>query len=385
MITTIQKATHDLISRTIKDVLNRDRRNYGLDIRLWNDRDPRVDQSFFQGSVPGFVLGVDQTIVDWNVGFELIFGANPLVKRGINISKWYELIENFRRLPNREEKLHGEAMLPITDRERVVYISPDYGRIVFVKIMSPVLDRFSGRIIGWNIALNINSVHERVKFFTDLNDRIQGNSKHARHVIGIDQIASKSKVFHDAVQTAISDIGMMNEVLFLGSLGAAPFIEEVLTLNPSAKVHVMDNDTEALRHLRHKLSRYGQRVKIVRRALTDLSIVPEGRFDAAIILWPAVTSVELDQKMDELEGKLGENGKISIISWIGENGSHKFWDLVTRDLEERGEVDVIRWHLGLIKEESARLPTLKLDAGNLVARGLARVTYGLSAVRRKIS
>ena len=382
MITTIQKATHDLISRTIKDVLNRDRRNYGLDIRLWNDRDPRVDQSFFQGSVPGFVLGVDQTIVDWNVGFELIFGANPLVKRGINISKWYELIENFRRLPNREEKLHGEAMLPITDRERVVYISPDYGRIVFMKIMSPVLDRFSGRIIGWNIALNINSVHERVKFFTDLNDRIQGNSKHARHVIGIDQIASKSKVFHDAVQTAISDIGMMSEVLFLGSLGAAPFIEEVLTLNPSAKVHVMDNDTEALRHLRHKLSRYGQRVKIVRRALTDLSIVPEGRFDAAIILWPAVTSVELDQKMDELEGKLGENGKISIISWIGDNGSHKFWDLVTRDLEERGEVDVIRWHLGLIKEESARLPTLKLDAGNLVARGLARVTYGLSAVRK---
>ena len=382
MITTIQKATHDLISRTIKDVLNRDRRNYGLDIRLWNDRDPRVDQSFFQGSVPGFVLGVDQTIVDWNVGFELIFGANPLVKRGINISKWYELIENFRRLPNREEKLHGEAMLPITDRERVVYISPDYGRIVFMKIMSPVLDRFSGRIIGWNIALNINSVHERVKFFTDLNDRIQGNSKHARHVIGIDQIASKSKVFHDAVQTAISDIGMMNKVLFLGSLGAAPFIEEVLTLNPSAKVHVMDNDREALRHLRHKLSRYGQRVKIVRRALTDLSIVPEGRFDAAIILWPAVTSVELDQKMDELEGKLGDKGKISIISWIGENGSHKFWDLVTRDLEERGEVDVIRWHLGLIKEESARLPTLKLDAGNPVARGLARVTYGLSAVRK---
>lgn len=382
MITTIQKATHDLISRTIKDVLNRDRRNYGLDIRLWNDRDPRVDQSFFQGSVPGFVLGVDQTIVDWNVGFELIFGANPLVKRGINISKWYELIENFRRLPNREEKLHGEAMLPITDRERVVYISPDYGRIVFMKIMSPVLDRFSGRIIGWNIALNINSVHERVKFFTDLNDRIQGNSKHARHVIGIDQIASKSKVFHDAVQTAISDIGMMNKVLFLGSLGAAPFIEEVLTLNPSAKVHVMDNDTEALRHLRHKLSRYGQRVKIVRRALTDLSIVPEGRFDAAIILWPAVTSVELDQKMDELEGKLGDKGKISIISWIGDNGSQKFWDLVTRDLEERGEVDVIRWHLGLIKEESARLPTLKLDAGNPVARGLARVTYGLSAVRK---
>lgn len=82
MIETIQKATHDLISKAMKDVLHRDRRDYGYDIRLWNDRDPRVDQSFFQGSVPGFVLGVDQTIVDWNIGFELVFGPNPQSREG---------------------------------------------------------------------------------------------------------------------------------------------------------------------------------------------------------------------------------------------------------------------------------------------------------------
>lgn len=293
----------------------------------------------------------------------------------MNVSTWYELIENFRRLPNREEKLHGEAMLPITDRERVVYISPEYGRMVFMKIMSPVLDRFSGRIIGWNIALNVNSVHERVKFFTDLNDRIQAASRHARHIISIDQIAAKSKVFHDAVQNSMAGLSGMNEVLFIGGLGAAPFIEEILTINPSSRVFVMDDDTEALRHLRHKLSRHGQRVKLVRRSLKDLKSVPQNRFDTAILLWPSLALSALDQVTDSLEGCLRGHGKIAVISWVSNQGSQKFWDAVRRDLEERHEVDVIRWHMGLIKEESQVLSTLCLDSGSLICRGLGRVVY----------
>jgi hypothetical protein len=61
-----------------------------------------------------------------------------------------------------------------------------------MKIMSPVLDRHSGRVIGWNIALNVNSVHERVKSLIYLSDRIENASRHARFVISIDQLPLKS-------------------------------------------------------------------------------------------------------------------------------------------------------------------------------------------------
>jgi hypothetical protein len=371
MFVTFQKATRDILTRAINGPLS-DRRHYGQDIRLWNDRDPRVDQSFFQGSVPGFVIANDQTIVDWNIGFELVFGAMPNVKRGMPVSAWYELIDNFRRLPNREEKLNGEAMIPITDRERVVFNSSEFGRMVFMRLMSPVLDRMTGRVIGWNVTLNVNSVNERVKFFTELNDRIQKSGKHARYVMGFDQLASKSRIMHDAVQKTIADLDNMREVLILGAVGAAPFVEAILAENLDARIAVMDDDMEALRHLRHKLSRHGKRVKIIRRRVTDLSALPEDRFDVAIILWPAVSSAQLAQITKDLNIKLADYGRYSIISWSVGKGASKFWEAVRRDLEERHEIDLIRWHMSVINNELATHPICALDAGAIVAPGLAQ-------------
>lgn len=371
MLATFQKATRDILTKALNGAVN-DRRHYGQDIRLWNDRDPRVDQSFFQGSVPGFVIANDQTIVDWNIGFELVFGSLPSVRRGMPVSAWYELIDNFRRLPNREEKLNGEAMIPITDRERVVFISQEFGRMVFIRLMSPVLDRLTGRVIGWNVTLNVNSVHERVKFFTELNDRIQKAGKHARYVMGFDQLASKSRIMHDAVQKTIADLDEIRDVLILGAVGAAPFIESILSEHLEARVAVMDDDVEALRHLRHKLSRHGKRVKIIRKKITDLSSLPEDRFNVALVLWPSVSSRELAQMTKELNNKLADYGRYSVVSWSVDQGALKFWEAVRRDLEERHEIDLIRWHMSVINNELSTHPICALDAGALVAPGLAQ-------------
>ena len=372
MLESFQKRTTAVWASALRGILPSDRRDHGTDIRLWNDRDPRVDQSFFQGSVPGFVIGNDQTIVDWNIGFELVFGSCPTLKRGMPVADWYSLIENFRRLPNREEKLHGEALLPITDRERIVYVSEEFGRIVFLKIMSPVLDRVSGRIIGWNVALNVNSVTKRVEFFTELNERIQAASKHARYVMGIDQVAYKSRVFTDAVHLAVSELEVGREVLVIGAVGAACFVEEILNTYPNSRVSVMDNDSEALRHLRQKLSRHGSRVKIVRAAPTNVEIVPEDRFKTILLLWPRLTKSELALVTTVLERKIKDRGNISIISWSIDGGASKFWSAVRRDLEINREIDLVRWHLGIIAEQASTLKVLPLDVGVVIASGLAQ-------------
>jgi hypothetical protein len=372
MLEALQKTTKSIIEKAFREVLPKDRRSYGQDIRIWNDRDPRVDQSFFHGAVPGFVIGNDQSIVDWNVGFELVFGESEGVKRGMKLASWFELIENFKRLPNREENLGGEAVLPITDRNRVVFISPAYGRMVFTKIMSPVLDRISGRVIGWNVALNINSVHERVKFFTDLNEKIQRASRHARFILGFDQVASRSKVIHEAVHKAVLDVGPVQNILVLGAVGAAQFITEIMHESPHAQVSVMDDDVEALRHLKSQMSRFGKRVKIVRRKILDLSIVPEDRFDAALLLWPRVDQANLELILVQLRKKLVTSTRISIISWVDETSSEKFWRSVRRDLEQRHEIDLVRWHINLIQEESAAAGAVPLYAGSLLAAGLAQ-------------
>ena len=374
MLESLQKATTAVWTIALRGILPADRRDHGTDIRLWNDRDPRVDQSFFQGSAPGFVIGNDLTIVDWNIGFEMVFGSLPSVKKGMPVAKWYELIDNFRRLPGREEKLHGEALLPITDRDRIVYISPEFGRIVFMKMMSPVLDRVCGRVIGWNVALNVNSVSKRVDFFTKLNELIQAASKHARYVIGIDQVANKSRVFSDAVQTSVTELEVSDEVLVIGAVGAAAFVEEILNSNPRSRVSILDNDAEALRHLRHKLSRHGDRVKIVRGAPNDVSIVPEDRFATTLILWPRMSKQDLVNVTKALKHKMKDHGKVSAISWTPDGGATKFWNTVRRDLEKNREIDLVRWHMGIIQDQATSTNCVTLDAGTVIASGLAQIT-----------
>ncbi len=372
MLESLQKATSAVWTIALRGILPADRRDHGTDIRLWNDRDPRVDQSFFQGSVPGFVIGNDQTIVDWNIGFDMVFGNSPGVQRGMPVTAWYELIENFRRLPSREGKLHGEALVPITDRERIVFVSSEFGRIVFMKMMSPVLDRITGRIIGWNVALNVNSVTKRVEFFTRLNHLIQAASKHARYVMGIDQIAAKSRVFSDAVQLAIREIDVADDVLVIGAVGAVSFVEEILNSNPNAQVSILDDDAEALRHLRHNLSRHGSRVKIVRGAPTNFSLVPEDRFGTILLLWPRMSRETIRIVKKGLRRKIRDHGKISVISWTLDNGVEKFWTAVRRDLEKNHEIDLVRWHMGIIKEQASNADILSMDSGTLIARGLAQ-------------
>jgi hypothetical protein len=374
MLESLQKATTAAWKVALRGILPSDRRDHGTDIRLWNDRDPRVDQSFFQGSAPGFVIGNDLTIVDWNIGFELVFGSLASVKRGMPVAKWYELIDNFRRLPGREEKLHGEALLPITDRDRIVYVSPEFGRIVFMKIMSPVLDRVTGRVIGWNVALNVNSVSKRVEFFTKLNDQIQTASKHARYVMGIDQVANKSRVFSDAIQTSVTELEVSDDVLVIGAVGAATFVAEILNSNPSSRVSILDDDAEALRHLRHTLSRHGDRVKIVRGAPSDVSIVPEDRFGTILILWPRMSKQDLVVITKSLKRKMKDHGKISIVSWTPDSGATKFWNTVRRDLEKNREIDLVRWHMGIILEQSASTNCITLEVGTIIGSGLAQMT-----------
>jgi hypothetical protein len=246
--------------------------------------------------------------------------------------------------------------------------------MVFMKMMSPVLDRYTGRVIGWNIALNVNSVHERVKFFSDLNDRIQNASKHARYVISLDQLMSKSKQFSQAIARSVDFIRGDGDVLIVGASGAAPFVREILSINQTVKVSVIDHDTEALRHLRHKLSPFGSRVKLIRNSLENLAM-PKTRFGSAMILWPTLDESALARITSRIEQGVSSGGRVAVISWLNEGSGGEFWDCVQRDLEEQRDIDAIRWHLGVVREESSRLGIQPLKRGREIFRGLGRYIH----------
>ena len=86
-----------------------------------------------------------------------------------------------------------------------------------------------------------------------------------------------------------------------------------------------------------------------------------------------MTMQEQEIVLAKLKDKLDRNGKVSVISWADDDGAEKFWDTVRRDLEERHEIDLIRWHMNLIKEEATRDKVLPLIAGGIIVRGLGQI------------
>ncbi len=372
-----------------------ERRDYGHGVRLWNDRDPRADQSFFLGSVPGFVLSNDQKIIDWNIAFDMVFGEAEGMKRGMNVGEWYKLIDNFRRLPNREMKLQGEALLPITDRERVVFISPAYGRMVFMKLMSPVLDRITGRVIGWNVALNINSVHDRVKFFEDLYSKIDDQSRHARYIAGAEQLLMRSRSHQEFIQAMIRDIGDADKILIVGAVKAEGLVEALLSDSLHRQVTVVDDDAEALRLVRARCGRFHNRIRLVRRSFLGLQNLPQNRFHAAIIMYPRLSEQDLAFVVETVLAVIPNHGRLLVAGYNAKDEVASWWKRVQSELEQAGDVDTLRWHLKNVSKEDQRLhqktavlldhglsgaPNWSLIAGARMVHGSSHYLGGVGAI-----
>jgi hypothetical protein len=346
---------------------SKDRRNYGLGVKLWDDRDPRADQSFFLGGVPGFILSSDQKILDWNVAFEIAFDADHTMKRGISISEWYKKIDNFKRLPNRQDKLFGDSLLPITDRERVVYVSPKYGRMVFTKIMSPIIDRMNGRIIGWSLSLNINSVTERVTFFEDLYQQIQKQSDHSRYVLGLQMLAEKSTSFAHLYNKTCGGIQCDSKnILIIGAALAPGLIDRIFRLTNMSRVTVVDDDSEALRTLKSKVAPYKGRVKLVRKKdcrLTDA--LRDATFDHVVCLRPATPTSETSKLIKSLKEVMPSHVQFTNVQYSEDLSAKGWWDAVQTDLEAKGELDLLKWHWPIVAEHEAP------NAHSLVQKSMA--------------
>ncbi|MCX6116046.1 MAG: hypothetical protein NT027_00755 [Proteobacteria bacterium] len=327
-----------------------DRREYSPEIRLWDDRDPRSEQSFFQSGLPSFVLSADQKIIDWNAGFELVFSELESLKRGMNVSNWYKHIDNFKRIPNREQKLFGEAVLPITDRERVVYLSGVYGRIVFTKIMSPILERVSGRVIGWNIVLNVNSVHERVKFFEDLFKRIESDSHQSRYAAGLYQLCIGSPSFVSWTKELAEQLDECTNVLIVGANRSEILIGQLLEDGLHRTVTIVDDNVATLRHIKSLYSRFSHRLKIIRRSPHNIDSLPAGRYDALVGSFLSMKSENM-QKLGRIGVSSGiDDRKVLFTGFTSENSRKDWWNNLKVELESLRKFDLIKWHFGLTQQ-----------------------------------
>jgi 2-polyprenyl-3-methyl-5-hydroxy-6-metoxy-1,4-benzoquinol methylase len=250
-------------------------------LSLWDQNDPRLDLSLFANNVPSFVLNHEQRFLDWNPAFDLVFGAERAVRRGAHVAGWFDLLDNYRRVSKRAEKLYGEGILPLADRDRVVYLSPEFGRLVFTKIMTPVIDRATGRVIGWNVVLNLNSATRRHEFFERLHARLTLESRRLRHAASFNGIFDAYRPLTALVRAHVDKAADARRVLEIGA-GTGLLTSALATT--SRRVTAVDHNVHLLRQLRDRVALAAHRVRIVKQSPEHLHGLPPERFDAATLL-----------------------------------------------------------------------------------------------------
>ena len=316
-----------------------DRRHRPAAMALWNQKDPRLDMSLFNGTVPTFVLTADNIILDWNPAFDLIFGRISNIRRGVHISSWFDCLDNFRNVAKRSAKLYGEGILPITDRERVTYVSDEFGRMVFTKIMTPIVERTNGRIIGWNIVLNINSANKRQEFFEALFARIHAQTQAVRYAASFDSIFGRFTEYQKLMSLHRSATAGAQRVLDVAT-GTGGLAIELAQDHKS--VTAVDEDVERLRQLRLKRDIIGGRIRIVRRSHDSFGKTPVNRYDAITLMLGVDRFMDPKESLFRLMPALKPGGIISVSALKPQADIDAVMAQVRSELETAGEYERIK-------------------------------------------
>jgi hypothetical protein len=319
--------------------------SYSGNLAIWSFSDPRLDLSVFQATVPTILINQDQQILDMNPAFALVFGKNldgsSLLKKGDHLSKWFSLLENFRRVETRTDGLYGEALLPLADRKRAVFKSPAYGRMVFAKFMQPILDRKTGKQLGWIITLNINSVNKRDLFFKDLEKMFRFTSYSKKFAASFDALIAESQTYKAASEKIRFHLVKARRVLEIkahsGSVTAS--------LPHSVEKSYVDHRETFLRCIKEKFMGRDDRVRLIKKSIWSLGAIPEARFDGIVIPF-GLTKEEVESDLfSSLYTGIADNKLLSVIVPLarGEAQAERYLKNLHKDLQQSNSFDTLKF------------------------------------------
>jgi SAM-dependent methyltransferase len=232
-------------------------------------------------STPTYFLDPHLAVVHWNVAFELIFRPilSVIRRRHVNyfiveLANQNEVFDHARAFTEKVK----EGQLPLVDLEPLVYESPDYGRVEFVKIATQLTDR-DGTLKAWSVALLLKKIDWKL-YLRDLEERLREDRLWGLYAVSYDAVLPGFRPYRELVQDVIGAIpSWATGVLELGA-GTGNVTQQLLLRKCS--VTAVENNPFMLEQMAAKGLRSNRKLTVLVESVENTEFDNRRNFDAAV-------------------------------------------------------------------------------------------------------
>ena len=294
-------------------------------------------------TVPTYFLDTHLAVVAWNVAFELIFRRIlPTIRRQhvnnfiIELANQTEVFEHAREFTEKVKEGH----LPLVDMEPLVYESPDYGKMEFIKVATQLTDA-EANLKAWSVALLPKKIDWRL-FQSDLEERLCEDRLWGVYAVSYDAVLRGFKPYEDLIQDVISGIpARATRVLELGA-GTGNVTEKLLLRN--YRVTAVENNPFMLDKMREKRLGSNRNLTVLMESVDHTEFDDQRDFDAVVAVNVAYALDDPPGCFRKVAEALRRGGVFTLSTTHSNTNLDALLEGIRDDLVSKGKFDSCREH-----------------------------------------
>ena len=294
-------------------------------------------------TTPTYFLDPHLAVVAWNVAFELIFRRilPDIRSRHVNnfiiaLANQSEVFEHAREFTEKVKEGH----LPLVDTEPLVYESPDYGKMEFIKVATQLTDA-DANLKAWSVALLPKKFDWKL-FQRDLEERLSEDRMWGLYAVSYDALLRGFKPYEDLIQHVISGIPAgATRVLELGA-GTGNVTEKLLLRN--YQVWAVENNPFMLEKMAEKRLGSNRNLTVLMESVENTEFDGKHDFDAVVAVNVAYALDDPPGCFRKVAEALRKAGVFTLSTTHSNTNLDALLEGIRDDLVSKGKFESCREH-----------------------------------------
>lgn len=286
-------------------------------------------------STPTYFLDPHLAVVHWNVAFELIFKPILANIRRRHVNHFIVELANrddvFDHAREFTEAVKG-GRLPLVDLEPLVYESPVYGRMEFIKVATQLTNADAG-LEAWSVALLPKKIDWNL-YLGDLEERLREDRLWGFYAVSYDKILGDFTPYQELIAAVITGVPeRARRVLELGA-GTGNVTKQLLLKDFA--VTAVENNTFMLEKMAAKNLHALGRLSLLVESVENSEFDGQGNFDAAVAVNVVYALNDPLSCFRKVAGALRKDSVFALSTTHSESDLEPLLAAIKEDLVKRG-------------------------------------------------